>query len=210
MTSRKRVGLRTCEYAEPQQQAGQRLTTVTPPVGPGWTFAYVNGNGLDGAGLRSRRPPGGVVTYDFDDQILPAYEGTHRSVLARRITGGRGGSAGTWNFTYVQPPARPTERSPCRTAARSSSKHAWSPFGRQVGPHKTRCCARPEPARKSPISTATTSTCRSCQFSLCGRAPRSAAKRSPRTGRPTARRSSTAARISGTTTSRGGSRRTAS
>jgi len=88
------------EYANPELQAGPRLKTATPPVGRGWAYDYING--LGGA-LTVTTPSKGTVLYDFDELVLPASEGIPRSVIARRVTGGRDIVGGEWTFAFSQP-----------------------------------------------------------------------------------------------------------
>jgi hypothetical protein len=89
-----------CEFADVGLQSGSRLTKVTPPVGPAWTYSYVNG--LSGS-ITVTTPGGGTVLYDFDEIQLPPTEGTARSVIKERVTGGRAIPGGKWTFAFSQP-----------------------------------------------------------------------------------------------------------
>ena len=111
-----------CEYEDPDQQSGWRITAVTPSVGPGWTFEY--DDGLDGA-LTVTTPSGGVVSYDFDDVILPATESTHRSVLGTRTVSGRGITSATWMFSFGQSSGQATATIDLPDGRQIEFVHAW-------------------------------------------------------------------------------------
>lgn len=75
-------------------------TSVTPPVGAGWSFSY------DGLLLTSLTTPhGGVIEYTYDEE---EYEGPDSpntqywtTVVRERETSGPGITAGTWSYEYT-------------------------------------------------------------------------------------------------------------
>ena len=118
-----------CEFADPSTLSGPRLTSATPPVGLGWTYAYANG--LDGS-VTVTTPNGGTVLYDFDDLILPSYESGHKSVIAARVIGGRDipGDLGarTSTFEFVQPAGEATGTVNLPGGRQLVYGHGWAPL----------------------------------------------------------------------------------
>ena len=82
------------------------LTKVRPPAGRPWQFDYAAAGNEWSIGVTL--PAGGTVTYDFDDEILPVYEGNHRLVVRSVTSGGRDVPSATWNFEYDQPAGEAT------------------------------------------------------------------------------------------------------
>jgi YD repeat-containing protein len=76
------------------------LTSVTPPVGPAWTFAYSPNYEMSSV----TTPNGGTISYQFSDQTF--FIGTdvpyYTRVLSRRTTGGRDITPGVWTYAYAQ------------------------------------------------------------------------------------------------------------
>src|ERR1051325_7507903 len=77
---------------------GGALQTISPPIGPGWTFTY---SAVVDGGQRLtevRTPQGGTVTYTYQrvDLTPPAY----RVLLDTRTVDDQNGVTGTWRVQY--------------------------------------------------------------------------------------------------------------
>ena len=115
-----------CEFAYPELQSGWRLTKATPPVGPAWEYAYVNGNN---GSVTVTTPQGGEVTYQFAEQILPPSDGIPRSVISSRTTDGPDIDSGTWQFSLSQPPGgQPSGTVTTPSGRQIEFQHGWKPF----------------------------------------------------------------------------------
>ena len=93
---------RTWTYAQQAFGGGGRtmLTSVTPPAGPATQYGY---DGVTGELKTLTAPAGGTVTYTYGAITRYAASTTHPArVVTKRVTGGQGITAGTWNFTYEQ------------------------------------------------------------------------------------------------------------
>ena len=75
------------------------MTTVSPPVGPGWTFAY---DGWELVNLET--PRGGIISFTYDSQFYLGPDSPQTSywtrVLKTRATSGNGIEPGTWTYSY--------------------------------------------------------------------------------------------------------------
>lgn len=80
------------------------LTGVTPPVGPGWGFAY-NTSTIPRYELTSlTTPQGGAISYTYGDQTfnLGSTVPVRSRVVRTRNTAGRDVPAGSWTYAYAQ------------------------------------------------------------------------------------------------------------
>ncbi len=101
---------RTWTYEYP---AG-RLTAVTPPLGPSWSFSYNS----DGSLAQVVTPYGGQTTYTYalhqfardQDAGNPQVQ-VFSNVVTTKTADDRVGNAGTWNFTYQN--GEPTPAGSC-------------------------------------------------------------------------------------------------
>jgi YD repeat-containing protein len=100
---------RTWQYA--QQAAGPAgysvLTTVTPPIGPGWQYAY--SPSMTGELATLTTPSGGWLNYTYGDATRRAGALSQLTrVATKRMTGGPGITPGTWTYGYGTGPNQDT------------------------------------------------------------------------------------------------------
>jgi YD repeat-containing protein len=110
---------RTWAYHWGGPVASPTLTSVTPPVGPAWQYAYDPSDAT--ALVLLTTPAGGQEAFAYNThqfgrlQDVANQTYVNSRVLTTRAVAGRGVTPGTWTYNYI--PATPQDPCPCERTA---------------------------------------------------------------------------------------------